>query len=54
MHPFHDYVAEKLAEKLRAKKLVVWYDPRSEFASFVGEVRGGARTSSNVVTTRQS
>ena len=40
MHPLHAYVAEKLAERLRAKKLVVWYDPRSEFAPFVAEVRG--------------
>lgn len=49
MHPLHDYVAEKLAEKLRAKKLVVWYDLRSEFAPFVGGVRGGAITSSSAV-----
>jgi len=49
MHPLHDYVAEKLAERLRAKKLVIWYDPRCEFAPFVGEVRGGARTSSSAV-----
>ncbi len=49
MHPLHDYVAKQLAEKLRAKKLVVWYDPRSEFAPFVGEVRGGAKTSSSAL-----
>jgi hypothetical protein len=44
MHPLHDYVAKQLAEKLKAKKLVVWYDARREFESFVGEVRGGAKT----------
>jgi hypothetical protein len=44
MHPLHDYVAKQLAEKLRAKKLVVWYDGRREFVPFMGEVRGGART----------
>lgn len=49
MHPLHDYVAKQLAEKLKAKKLVVWYDARGEFVPFVGEVRGGAKTSSGPV-----
>lgn len=49
MHPLHDYVAKQLAEKLTAKKLVVWYDARREFVPFVGEVRGGAKTSSGAV-----
>jgi PglZ domain len=43
MHPLHDYIAKQLAEKLKAKKTVVWYDARSEFAPFVAEVRGGAK-----------
>ena len=42
MHPLHDYVAKQLAEKLKAKKVVVWYDARREFVPFIGEVRGGA------------
>lgn len=46
MHPLHDYVAKQLADKLKSRKLVVWYDARSEFAPFIAEVRGGARTSS--------
>src|SRR5439155_26531916 len=45
MHPLHDYVAKQLAEKLKSKKLVVWYDARGEFAPFIAEARGGARTS---------
>jgi len=49
MHPLHDYVAKQLAEKLRAKKLVVWYDLRREFVPFIGEVRGGAKTGSGAV-----
>lgn len=49
MHPLHDYIAKQLAEKLKSKKLVVWYDARGEFAPFVGEVRGGARTSNSAV-----
>jgi hypothetical protein len=43
MHPLHDYVAKQLAEKLRSRKLIVWYDGRGDFAPFIGELRGGAR-----------
>ena len=46
MHPLHDYVAKQLADKLKSKKVVVWYDVRGEFAPFIAEVRGGARTTS--------
>ncbi len=45
MHPLYDYVAKQLAERLKSRKIVVWYDSRSEFLPFIGEVRGGARTS---------
>jgi hypothetical protein len=46
MHPLHDYVAKQLADKLKSKKLVVWYDARGEFVPFIGEIRGGPRTTS--------
>jgi hypothetical protein len=49
MHPLHDYLVKQLAEKLKSRKVVVWYDLRREFAPFIAEVRGGARTSSEVV-----
>jgi PglZ domain len=49
MHPLHDYVVKQLAEKLKSRKVVVWYDMRREFAPFIAEVRGGARTSSEAV-----
>lgn len=49
MHPLHDYVAKQLAERLKSKKLVVWYDARGEFAPFIGEVRGVARTSAELM-----
>lgn len=39
MHPLHNYVASQVAERLRAKTFVVWYDPRREFAAFVDEAR---------------
>ena len=46
MHPLHDYVVRQLSERLKSKKLVVWYDPRGEFAPFVLELRGGPRADS--------
>lgn len=49
MHPLNEYVSKQLAEKLKARKVVVWYDPRREFAPFIGELRGGARTGDKAV-----
>src|SRR5689334_22989153 len=46
MHPLHDYVAKQLADKLKSRRVVVWYDERAEFQPFVDEVRGGPRVSS--------
>jgi hypothetical protein len=49
MHPLHDYVAKQLAEKIKARHVVVWYDERGEFQPFVDEVRGGPRTTSEPI-----
>ena len=49
MHPLHDYIVKQLAEKLKARKVVVWYDVRREFAPFIAEMRGSARTSDEAV-----
>ncbi|TXH34390.1 MAG: PglZ domain-containing protein [Burkholderiaceae bacterium] len=49
MHPLHDYVAKQLADKLKSRRVVVWYDERGEFQSFVEEVRGGSRSASDPV-----
>ena len=49
MHTLQEYISKQLAEKLKAKKVVVWYDPRREFAPFIAEMRGGARTSAEAV-----
>ncbi|WP_437572088.1 PglZ domain-containing protein [Sorangium sp. So ce542] len=46
MHPLHDYVAKQLADKLKDRRVVVWYDERREFQPFVDEVRGGPRPAS--------
>lgn len=47
MNPLHDYVARQLAEKLKRRTIVVWYDARAEFVPFIDEVRGGPRISSD-------
>ncbi|WP_421378513.1 PglZ domain-containing protein [Paraburkholderia sp. DD10] len=49
MHPLHDYVAKQLADKLKSRCVVVWYDERGEFQSFVDEVRSGPRRASDPV-----
>jgi hypothetical protein len=40
MHPLHDDIARILGDKVKARSVVVWYDPRSEFLPFVDELRG--------------
>jgi PglZ domain len=42
VHPLHDYLARQLSEKLRTRKVVVWYDSRRDFAPFVDELRGAS------------
>ena len=37
MHSLHEYVAQKLAEQVRRRRIVVWYDERKEFLPFVRE-----------------
>jgi hypothetical protein len=46
MHALHDYVAKQLADKLKERRVVVWYDPRGELQPFVDELRGGPRSAS--------
>lgn len=49
VHPLHEYIAKQLADKLKSKRLVVWYDARREFTAFIAEVRGGERGRHEVV-----
>jgi hypothetical protein len=49
MHTLHGYVAKQLADKIKSRRVVVWYDERGEFQPFVDEVRGGPRTASEPV-----
>jgi hypothetical protein len=50
MHPLHDYIAGQLAEKVKARRIVVWYDPKAEFAAFAEELRGASCVDSAPVT----
>lgn len=43
MHPLYDYVAKQLAEQIKRRRIVVWYDAKGDFEPFVREARGGAR-----------
>ncbi len=49
MHTLHNYVAKQLADKIKSRGVVVWYDERGEFQPFVDEVRGGPRAVSEPV-----
>jgi hypothetical protein len=42
MHPLHDYVAQQLSDHLERRRVVVWYDPRSEFRAFVAELKAAS------------
>lgn len=48
MHLLHDYIAKQLANKLKSRRVVVWYDARSEFTAFVAELRGEAKVASTL------
>jgi hypothetical protein len=54
MHPLHDYIARQLAERIKARSVVVWYDARREFAPFVEELRGDEVASSITVAAVQA
>lgn len=38
MNQLHQHIAQTLADKLIKRRVIVWYDPRSEFAGFVTEL----------------
>lgn len=49
MHPLHDYVARQLGDRIKERRIVVWYDERGDFRSFVNELRGRPRSASDPV-----
>lgn len=47
-HLLHDYIATQLGRHLRDRRVVVWYDRRSEFRPFVRECAGAEITDAEV------
>ena len=46
---FHSYIAGQLASQLKQRRIVVWYDARTEFEPFVAELLHGAGGNDPVV-----
>lgn len=42
MHDLHEHLTQSLAERLKKRRVVTWYDPRREFTAFIAELAGGA------------
>ena len=38
MHVFYEFLIERLIDGLKKRRVVVWYDSRSEFRSFIHEL----------------
>src|SRR5438105_2920795 len=51
-HPFHSYLSQKLAERLRKRSVVVFYDPRSEFVPFIDELQAGGGSTGGISQVR--
>ena len=49
MNPLHEYISKQLAERLKSRKIVVWYDGRSEFVPFVAELHDERKSENAVV-----
>ncbi|WP_425395408.1 PglZ domain-containing protein [Aeoliella sp.] len=41
MHDLHKHLTQTLSDKLAKRRVVVWYDTRSEFTGFIGELVDG-------------
>jgi hypothetical protein len=45
VHPLHDHIAQNVADYLRNRRVVVWYDQTGAYLPFINEVRGAPPTS---------
>ena len=43
-HAFHEHLARQIADKLKRRRIVIWYDEREEFVDFIEELSVGAVT----------
>lgn len=49
-HLLHGYISQQLASRLRDRRVVVWFDPRAEFAPYVVELVGNDDTEDSVLS----
>lgn len=42
MNEFHKHMVRSMLDRLKKRRVVVWYDPRREFSPFVAELTGGS------------
>lgn len=49
MHPLHEYIAKQLASRVGKHHVVVWYDARQEFLSFIAELRGVPKQPGSII-----
>ena len=49
VHPLHDYIAGRIAEKVRERHVVVMYDPAEELRGFFAEAASGADAKGQLV-----
>ena len=42
MHDLHKHLGSLLAGHLKTRRVVIWYDPRSEFPDYIAELNGGS------------
>ena len=41
MHYLNAHLTQSLADRLKKRRVVIWYDPRREFTTFIAEMAGG-------------
>jgi len=41
MHDLNAHLTQSLADRLKKRRVVIWYDPRREFTTFIAEMAGG-------------
>ncbi|MFP4029737.1 MAG: PglZ domain-containing protein [Candidatus Brocadiia bacterium] len=51
MNPFQEYLAQQLTQKLRDRRVVVWYDEKGEFAPFIKQLRESGEAGNGEITT---
>ena len=48
MNAFHEHISRQLADKLRRRRIVVWYDEHEEFVDFIEELSASVVTEKSI------